>query len=346
MKKYFLTKYLILSCKVTPFKVPSFSLKNSIPKAFLSRPLQGIIFNILFLIFLFFPKISLAQEKGISVYPPIIKINATPPSNISVPITVKNIEDKPIEAQISIRPFNTAHTGQINLILYKDYTKEILTIIDNIKLQENDQTISKLVFSPNEIKKLNLKIDINKEAKNKDFYFSILFLINNEDASESTRSLISIGAGTNVLLAIGNSKESYQKSFSSPIMTSEGYLKFNISIANTGKHFITIKPQIRITNLFGNLVEEIDLKEENVMPKQTKVLSNKKNPNTIFTQRKYYFGPYKASLSLDTAYQKTVSEKNLVIFVLPGGTIWLLTGGILIIIAIIQRIKIRRRKNR
>lgn len=344
MKNYFLTKYLILSCKVTPFKVLGFSLKNSTPKAFLSRSMKGIIFNILFLIFLFFPKISLAQDKGIGVYPPIIKINTTAPSSITIPIELRNLENKPIEAQISIRPFNTDLNGKISLILYKDYTKEILSLIENIKLQEVDQNVSKLVFSPNETKKVNLKINIDKETKDKDFYFSLLFLINNTDSSENTRSLISIGAGTNVLVAIGESKESYLESFSSSMLTPEGKLKFNISLTNMGQHFITVKPQVKIANIFGKIVEYVDLKEEIILPEQTKVLSNEKNQNTIFTQRKYYFGPYKASLSLDTAYQKTVSDKNLFLFVLPGGTIWLIIGCGIIITAIIHRIKLRRLK--
>ena len=299
----------------------------------------------LILILLVFPKIALAQEKGIGVYPPIIKINATAPSIVSIPIALKNLEDKPIEAQISIRPFNIDQAGKINLILYKDYTKEILSILDNIELKEKDQNVSKLVFSPNETRKINLKIDINKELRNKDFYFSILFLLNNQDSSENTRSLISIGTGTNVLLAIGNSKESYQESFSSPMLTSEGNLKFNISLANTGEHFITIKPQVRIANIFGKVIEDIDLKEENILPGETKTLSNVKNQNAILSLRKYYFGPYKAALSLDIADQKTISDKSLAILVLPGGTIWLLTGSTLLIIAIIQRIKTRRRKN-
>ncbi len=298
----------------------------------------------LILILLVFPKIALAKERGIGVYPPIIKINATAPSSISVPISLINLEDKPIEAQISVRPFNIDQTGKINLILYKDYTKEILSILDNIELQEEDQNVSKLVFSPNEARKINLKIDINKELSNKDFYFSILFLLSNQDSSENTRSLISIGTGTNVLLAIGDSKQSYQENFSSPMFTSEGNLKFNISLANTGEHFITIKPQVRIANIFGKVVEDIDLKEENIPPGQVKVLSNKKSHNTIFTQRKYYFGPYKASLNLNTAYQKTVSDKNLFIFVLPGGTIWLIIGSGIIIISLIQRTKARRLK--
>lgn len=303
------------------------------------------LFSYLILILLFFPKLAFAEEKGIGVYPPIIKINATAPSNISLPITLKNLGDMPIEAQASIRSFGINQTGKINLILYKDYTKEMLSIIDNIKLQEKDQTISKLVFSPNEIKKLNLKIDINKEVQNKDFYLSILFLINTQDSSDNTRSLISIGAGTNVLLAIGNSKESYQESFVSPLLTSEGNLKFNISLANTGEHFITIKPQVRITNIFGKVIEDIDLKEENVLPGETKTLSNTKIQNSILSQEKYYFGPYKAILSLDIAGRKTISDKSIIIFVLPGGTIWFLTGGIMLTILIIQRIRTRRRKN-
>lgn len=297
------------------------------------------------LILILFPKIAFAEEKGIGIYPPIIKINATAPSNITVPITLKNLEDKPIEAQISIRPFSIGRTGKINLILYKDYTKEMISLIENIKFQEEDQNVSKLVFSPNETKKLSLAIDIAKESKIKDFYFSLLFLINNKDSSESTRSLISIGTGTNVLLAIGDSKKSYRESFSSSMLTSEGNLKFDISLSNTGEHFITVKPQVRITNIFGRVVEDIDLKEENILPGETKVLSNVKNQNTILSLRKYYFGPYKASLSLDAAGQKTISDKSLAILVLPGGTIWLLTGGTLIIIAIIQRIKTRRQKN-
>lgn len=301
--------------------------------------------SFLILSLLVFPKIALAQEKGIGIYPPIIKINATAPSNISIPITLRNLEDKPIEAQISIRPFIIDRGGKINLILYKDYTKEMLSIIDNIKLQEEDQNVSKLVFSPSETKKLNLKIDINKETKDKDFYLSVLFVINNQDSSDNTRSLISIGTGTNVLLAIGNSKDSYQGSFSSSILTSEGNLKFNISLANTGEHFITIKPQVRITNIFGKIVENIDLKEENLLPGENKTLSNSNTQNIIFSGRKYYFGPYKATLNLDIADHKTISDKSFVTFVLPGSTIWFTVGGIALIILIIQRIRARKQKS-
>ncbi|MEK7573272.1 MAG: hypothetical protein AAB531_02500 [Patescibacteria group bacterium] len=294
---------------------------------------------------LILPKTVEAEQRGIGVYPPIIKITASAPSDISVPISVKNMEDKPIEATISIRPFKIDQSGAINYILYKDYTREVSALIETVVLQEENQNVSKLVFSPNGIKNLKLKIDIGKDQKEKDIYFSVLFLVTNQDSSENTRSLLSIGTATNVLLAIGeNTLPSYQDRFSSSVLTSEGNLKFKITLANTGKHFMSIKPQLIIKNVFGKEIEILNLKEENILLGQTKELSNTNPDNLVISGKKYYFGPYIAILSLNTAGQETISNKSITIFVLPGSTIWLLSAGTIIILLIIQRIRVKRRK--
>ena len=296
---------------------------------------------ILILNLIIFPKSASAEEKGIGVYPPIIKINATAPANISVPITVKNLEDKPIEVQISVQPFEIGSNGMVSLILHKDYTKEIIALIKKVHVQEGDQNVSKLVFSPQETKTLSLKADIDTGQENRDFYLSVVFTVNNKDISENTRSLISIGTATNVLISTGALNQSFSQSFSSPLLISEGHLKFNSSLTNTGAHFATVKPRVRITNIFGKIVEEITLTEEVMLPGETRTISNQHSDSLISSHLKYLFGPYKATLSINSSPQEALQSKSVFIFVLPGGTIWLIIGIVGALILLTQRLRSR-----
>lgn len=282
---------------------------------------------------------SFAKANSLGIYPPIIKIEAISPATIYVPITVSNLEESPVEVQISIRQVKFGPNGEPSLVLYKDYTPEDSDMAKRIELKEDIQTISKTVLSPFQSKQFKLKIDIQQNQKDRDFYFSVVFLTSEADKSENSHSVEQIGISSLVLLSIGKGGEATIDTFSSPLVTTEGNLKFTATLSNQSKHFVTLNPTIDIKNIFGKTIEIIKLKET-TMPAGSEAELNYPGKNLgIQTNSKYFFGPYNATLRLNPGHKGPSGSKELSLMVLPGRSIVLITFLILVLIFIVIRVK-------
>lgn len=289
---------------------------------------------------------SYASDIGLGVYPPLIKAHADKPSSIRLPLKVKNMGDEPIEVNVSIRALNATRDGSPELILFKDYTPEFTALVEAINIIENDQNVSTLTFSPEETKELKLNIEISKEQKEKDYYFSVIFQIANKEQDENSHSLIQASTAANVLLSVGRTDPSYEADLTSSPLTFGGNLKFKSSISNTGSSFLTFRPQISIENIFGKSIEVINFKEQNVLAGQSKRLYNDLSEANIVSKNKYILGPYKARLMLNMEGKETISEKIIFLFVIPDWSLWTLSIGGVVLSLIIKRIIVRRKRLR
>lgn len=302
---------------------------------------KTIVFITLSLFFLFSDVAEpvLAQKQALGVFPPITKIRTKSGQEISTPIKVKNLTDRPIEAQIILKPFKADEDGKVNLILYKDYTAENSSILKNVKLLEDGQSISNIVLSPKQEEALSLNIKTETNQKPQDFYFSIIFIVSPNDKTENSYSNVRIGIASNILLAIGNNSNLSISDFSSPLFTGEGNLKFSAQIENSGDNYATIHPLITIKNIFGKTIEVIETKEENLLAKASKTLGE--DSGVIVSKEKYFVGPYTATIELRPTSPANSVSKSLSVFVMPGLTSFLSFAIILLILALF--IKIRRK---
>lgn len=305
-----------------------------------------IFLTLLALFFSLSPDVSAEEAKGLGVYPPVIKIKSTPPAEISIPIKVRNLGDKPIEADISIRALNIDQNGTPNLTLYKDYTREMTELLEAVRIKEKDQTVSSLLFSPREEKNLELNINLDKNIKAKDYYLSLILLAKSQESSTNSHSLVTLGVSSSILLSLGNNETSYETRLFSSLFTFEDKLKLEGSITNNGKSFVVVKPQIVIENVFGKKIEVIDLGEQILLAGQTKKLYNTQAETVLASENKYLFGPYRVSLWTQEDNRKNISNNNRIIFVFPGWTILMPIIAVFITLLITKRVIAKRRRSR
>ena len=249
------------------------------------------------IVLLFVRQYTSASSYSLGIYPPIIKIKAVLPAKIKSELKIKNLSDYPVNLRFVIKPFvaNENNTNQVKYLLYADYTTANTNFLQKVKILENDQSVSKITLAPKQEKKLMLMIDLPKEEKPIDHYFSLVFLAQNQDKLNSSYSQILGGIAMNVLVSIDpQGYKALIADFSTSSLVSQGPIKFNVKIKNIGDHFITTNGYILIKNIFGQTVGKVDLGPRNILAKSTSQILN----NPAVWSEKFLLGSYTAKLYL------------------------------------------------
>lgn len=237
---------------------------------------------------------------SLSIDPPIIIINAIPPTNVTSSLSIRNKSDTQITLQAQLQPFKAkGENGEL------EYFKEALEIFKNIQIMDSDVPVESITLGPKQQKNLNLNISIPQDTNisarppatlpnqsqanqadvagevGRDYYFSIVFTSVNSPPIESNSSLNQVGIATNVLLSIGplEAPKASVEEFSSNIFFEKGPVPFTIRIKNTGTHFIKPKGEIIIKNMFGQNIGKLDLVSVNILSDSIRAI-----PNSIYMQ--------------------------------------------------------------
>ena len=239
-----------------------------------------------------------ASGYSLSIYPTIIKIKTNPPVLVKTGIRIKNLSDYTVDLSYVLKPFvaDDNNSGQVKYLLYSDYTSKNTNFLQRVRILENGQTISKTILSPKQEKNLTLLIDIPKEEEPLDYYFSLIFLTQNQNNPDSSYSQIVEGIGTNVLVSIN--PQGYKAKiadFSTSSFISGGPVKFNVKVENIGQNFINTTGYIIINNIFGQTVGKVDLRPANILGKSTLEILK----DDVVWQEKFLLGTYTAKLYLN-----------------------------------------------
>ena len=276
---------------------------------------------------------SNASGYSLSIYPTIIKIKANPPALVKTEVKIKNLSDYTVDLSYVLKPFvaDDNNSGQVKYLLYPDYTSKNTNFLQRVRILEDGQTISKIILSPKQEKNLTLLIDIPKEGESIDYYFSLVFLTQNQDKPDSSYSRIVQGIGTNVLVSIN--PQGYKakiKDFSTSPFVSAGPIKFNVKVENMERNFINTTGYIIINNIFGQTVGKVDLAERNILAKSTARMSSKEKDDIIWPEM-FLLGSYRAKLYVNYETYPTLF-KEIRFIAIPTKQIIILTIiGILII---------------
>lgn len=274
-----------------------------------------------------------ASGYSLSIYPTIIKIKTNPPALVKTGVRIKNLSDNPVELGYVLKPFvaEDNNSGQVKYLLYKDYTSKNTNFLQRVRILEDGQTISKTILSPKQEKNLTILIDIPKEEESMDHYFSVIFLTQNQDKSDSSYSHIVQGIGINVLVSIN--PQGYRakiKDFSTSPFVWGGPVKFNVKVENTGENFINANGYIIINNIFGQTVGKVDLAPKNTLGKSIAKMSSKENGDIIWPE-KFLLGSYKAKLYFNYEAYPTITKEIKFIAIPSKQIIILMIIGIMII---------------
>lgn len=254
-----------------PFRLEEINAERSRSIKNLKLKIFVLVF---FLLFVVFPNKADASNLSLGIYPPLIKIQAKPPSNVKTPVVIQNHSDQPVSLKITFKPFTASsrENGEVLFISDKSTVEKFNSFtLKNISILDEGQKIETLDLAPKQQKQLSLIIDIPKDESISDYYFSIVFIakeINLNEVSKKTNNLnIENGIGTNIILSvIKNVKANGTiEEFTSSSIFEKGPVEFNVRVKNNGDHVINPTGYIIIKNIFGQIVGKVDLLSVNIL---------------------------------------------------------------------------------
>lgn len=336
-------------------------------KSKLKNKINFKTFYLLFVLLSFeflFLNLDKAQASALSlgIDPPIIVINAIPPTAVTSPLNIQNKSDMQVALQIQLKLFKTkGENGEL------EYSKETPEIFKNIQVVDANVPVENITLGPRQQKSLNLNINIPQDTNVSDYYFSIVFISTNSSPTESSSSINQAGIATNVLLSIG-AKETPKatiEEFSSNIFFERGPVPFTVRVKNAGIHFIRPMGEITIKNMFGQSIGKLDLYDVNILSDSIRAIPNdiymqelrlKSNLDTkgkfpvdfrrpiVLWKESFLLGLYAANLNISMSNEGPTFARTIYFFAFPFQGLIVIV--ILIIIAIVVRNRLKLHLNR
>src|SRR3989344_2962398 len=309
------------------------------------------------LIILSFPKLVLAKEVSLQLYPPITKIRVYEKGLVEFKVNVKNNSPILQEYNIELLPFEVkdGNSGQIKPSLTT--SSSYLALFQDISFLDQDKSIKTLKLLPQEKKDVTIAIDIKDNQLNGDYYFSLLFTSLPATDNPDSYSQIQNSLSSNVLLslALGSDLKSslIVSEFKTNFFFFNGPIPFSTTITNQGTNFDTVKGYIEIKNMFGQKIAKLQLFPQNVLSRQSRRLNNppptsdglniklrEQYMNNVVWDESFLFGYYQAKLVLENSDKITTGSSNFIAIPLIALII------IVIIISVVISIYLRVIKKR
>ena len=216
------------------------------------------------------------------------------------------------------------------LIEYSDFFKRV-------QVSDDNKVITQIKLGPKQKKELNLRISIPREAFPRDYYFSVLFISQDESTSESSFTGARAGVAVNVLVTLEPKVKSsgYIKEFSSPVFVTGGPVEFKLNLANTSPHYISAEGNILIKNIFGQTIGNVDLIPANVLSRSERFLGS---PG-VYWNENFLIGIYTADLTLRLSDEGPILKKSITFFAFPLELVFTTIVAFALVIGIVRRVR-------
>lgn len=255
-----------------------------------------------------------AEEFSLSVYPPVLEIQAKSPAQIQSRITIENTGSRAVDLEILLKPFIDAGTSQGTVSYSSDLSDIYKILFDQVIVSDGTNPLTTLRLEQDQKKDLYLMIPIDQTISEGDYYFSIIFLNSKIQNDQQVNIQMPSGISTNVLLSIGDktANKIEAKEFSAPSFVTSGPVPFSVLAQNSGKRFVTASGTILIKNMFGSVVGKVDLLPDHILAHSTRYLASSKSFDDTFKVIKskpqiaavwnenFLLGFYTATLTLKT----------------------------------------------
>ena len=256
--------------------------------------------KILFILLLFssVPKTIFAQELSLSISPPIVEVMIMPGKQTEQTFSIIN-EGMDGYASVKVVPFVPSdEEGNINVIDNPN--------ISDLAKYENWFTLTspslkfgdKFFLRQGEKKNIKLRISPPADAQERDYYFTLLYEVNNQGTT--------LKIGANLLISVSKDGKPYKKArvveFSAPrLIDSLAKLSYTLRIENTGQYFFKPTGTISIEPLFGKK-EKIKIAPVNIISSTTRNVPCIKEEELIQCtyDKRVLLGFYKATASFTT----------------------------------------------
>jgi len=306
-----------------------------------------------------------AQEVSLGIYPPIMQVDSTPPSEPKGDIFLENNTESSVDLNIVIKPFSAlpSKDGQIQIQdTFSSFPDPLFA--NRIKILDDGQAVKSVTLAPKQGKKLQLLLQIPGTEEKGDYYFSIIFVSKNNNSNLANSSLATGAIAMNVLLTVGpkGPTDGYIKEFSTPFFKDSGPVPFKINVVNKSDHFITPQGKIVIKNMFNQTIGKVDLLPVNILSNSERLIPDLKqqnpdseeyvdlksliskntNPIAIWPE-KFLLGPYTATLTVNLDDKSQTLARTITFFAFPIN--YLVGIVLLVIILIFILLRIRKYSN-
>jgi len=305
------------------------------------RNLKFKIFFVFSLLYLFSPTKVEAQSLGLSIYPPLLEVMIKPGKSITQVYKLTNEGETDLLMTSKIVPFEPA--DELGNIVIRDTGNEIRNYFS---FQNADLALGQnFTLKAGSQQQIVLRIDIPQQAKEDDYYLTLLFETNpQENLSLQPGGISSAQAkiGANILLTVSETGEPPRKAEITEFKIKNSLFKigswqfldsftnpvFVLRLKNSGRSLFKPMGTITTTGWLGQKYFS-DLLPENVLIKSIRqVQCDQIKP-------KFLFGPYQAKANFGLDKISEDYQQTLHFFAFPFS----LTAGLLFLILIFYLIK-------
>ncbi len=266
-----------------------------------------------------------AQTLGLSITPPISEIVIMPGKETVQNFTISNDGNDGI-ASIYLIPFRAqGEEGSVAL--------DEESIIDDSSLfmpwfnlvSPVGNLGEKFYMAGGSQKTVTLYISPPLDAPNKDYYFTLIFELDNEipQGSIATGSESRARIGTNILISVSDrenpSKNLNITEFSAlKVIDSLSKLKYTVRIGNYGSYFLKTIGKISIDPIIGE-IETLSLAPLNVISDSIRNISCIESEEIVKCQssKNVLFGVYKSTISVSADEIGQIQEKTITTVAFP-----------------------------
>lgn len=321
----------------------------------------GFLFGIVF--FMLLPRQTFADSTSLVVSPAVFSIQAKPPADIWTPFVIENHSDKPVSLTIGYKPFDPQSSSNGSVIFLtngQQIPRQDKNIFEKMQIVD-DQNISHdtIALGPKQKERLRLHIVLPQNEPTGDYYFSMIFLENTDQADQNntntntedqkSSSVIQGGIAINVLLAVGDKETPIAsiENFTAPWFNEQGPVAFTLSLHNSGLHFITPQGVILIKNMFGQTVGKVTVPASIVLAGTSRTFTstkipmsaNSSLPTSLIWPEYFLLGQYSATLTLTLSDKGPVFIRSIHFFAIPFTLLVEILAVLVIITYIFLRVK-------
>lgn len=297
---------------------------------------------LLLFLFIFKPDSAHALPLEISLTPALITIKADGTDVINPKIYIHNKTNHNISYGISLVPFQPSAQKNGEPVLQDSIGKDYSKLFQYITIHDENTNVTKIDLAPQQKKTINLVLDIPPSLKNQDYYFSVVFTSQESDKKDnSTTTSITQASAVNILLSMGTRSEPQGeiKEFSAPNFKDKGPVSFKIDVINNSNNFLEASGNVKIINMFGQIVGNFDLEPTNILANSGRIIDN-----SIWNE-KFLLGFYTAKTEIALSPSGPILNAETKFFAFPIKYSVFIFIFLLFIIYIALQVKKRRTLN-
>lgn len=297
-----------------------------------------------------------AQGQSLSIYPPVIEIQATPPSSPVVKLVIQNNNSEDVALKIELIPLKpNGTTGDVTLMpslsdkgFYPYYKDKIQFLVDNKKTDT-------ITLQALETREIDLNVNLEKGDPPGDFYYSIVFISSGSQPQDTSVSSIPAGIATNLLLSIGPKSQASGgiAEFTTKGFKSNGPADFYLKLHNASSHLIQPQGTVEIYDIFGRKVGKVTVLPQYILANSDRYLMDQAqatgearlafnestNKPKIVWPEEFLLGLYKAKANIILEENGKKIEAVTYFFAFPTYLFFALTIVLFVIISIYLRVK-------